>query len=71
MPEITILCPVHNKEEKINIPDTYKGSAVQGSTFEGDIPCSGATGQNPHARLHVKIFFPHSGNPSVEELHIH
>ena len=55
---LTILCPAHNVEENISLPETYQGVGYTGSMiYEGDIPC-GATLPAKHALLHVRIHLP-------------
>ena len=55
---LTILCPAHNAEENISLPETYPGVGYTGSmVYEGEIPC-GATLPTKHALLHVRIHLP-------------
>ena len=52
---LTIICPYHEKEEKLNLPDDYKDD------FSGEVPC-GADGEDK-ATLNIKLKFA-----KVEEL---
>lgn len=55
---LTILCPAHNVNEDISLPETYPGVGYTGSmVYDGDIPC-GATLPDKQAILHVRIHLP-------------
>lgn len=63
---LTILCPAHDTEENIGLPETYQGVGYTGSMiFEGDIPC-GATLPTKQAVLHVRIHLPIAWVETVE-----
>lgn len=58
MQVVRILCPAHDAEENIHLPETYPGAGYTGSmVFEGDVQC-GAAPPARHAVLHVRIHLP-------------
>jgi hypothetical protein len=58
MQVITILCPAHNTEENIHLPETYPGAGYTGSmVYDGQVTC-GATLQTKQAVLHIRIHLP-------------
>lgn len=70
MPNVTILCPVHNQEETISLPDSYAASRAHDPVFEGDVPCGGGSDGSPAAMLYMKIHFPKDGGIWVENLQL-
>lgn len=65
MPDVTILCPFHGKEENLSLPDSYKGGL-----FVGDVPCGGGTDTSPHATLHVEVGLQSGRPPRVLKIEL-